>query len=376
MRIQILALLGLWSGALSVGAQEQTTAPPPPVSVEIPTPAPLGPKIQFANPTYDFGKVKAGDPVKYTYYFTNVGDQTLELKGVQPSCGCTTTGDWSKTVEPGQTGRVPIQFNSGSYNGPVFKTITVTSTAKDAPSSVLQLKGTVWKPIEYLPPYTVLTIPPDAPNASATVRIVNHMDDLLQVWHPECNNSSFAVDLKTNTPGKEYSLTISANPPFSTGNIAAKVTLQSSATNSPPLEVPFWANVQPSLMVMPAQLMLPPAPLTTRTTPSITIQNNSTNHLTLSDPTLNVMGVEVQIKELQPGRIFNVALAFPIGFEAPPGVQVELTLKSSDIHTPLIKVPVNQMPKPVSPVPVAAPGKPNLSGAPAPVPPGPTAQAH
>lgn len=364
MRIQILALLGFCSGPLLVGAQEQTTAPPPPVSVEIPTPPPIGPKIQFAEPIYDFGKVKAGDPVKYIYYFTNVGDQTLELKGVQPSCGCTSAGDWSKSVEPGQIGKVPIQFNSGSYNGPVFKTITVTSTAKDQPSTVLQLKGTVWKPIEYQPPYTVLSILPDAPNATAVVRILNHMDEPLQVWQPECNNASFAIALQTNTPGKEYSLTISANPPFNPGSIAAKVTLKSSATNSPSLEVPFWANVQSSLMVMPAQIMLPPAPLTAATTPSITIQNNTTNHLTLSEPTVNVPGVEVQIKELQPGRIFNVALVFPVGFENPSGQQVELTLKSTDRHTPVIKVPVMQMPKPVTtpPVPVAAPGKPSLSG--------------
>jgi hypothetical protein len=304
-----------------------------------------------------------------------VGDQTLEIKGVQPSCGCTSAGDWSKTVEPGQIGKVPIQFNSANYNGPVLKTITVTSTAKDQPSTVLQLKGSIWKPIEYLPPYTVLTIPPDATNASATVRIVNHMDEPLEVWQPECNNASFAIDMKTNTPGKEYSLTISGTPPFNPGSTAAKVTLKSSSTNSPVLELPFWANIQSSLNVMPAQIMLPPAPLATRTTPSITIQNNTTNHLTLAEPTLNIMGVEVQIKELQPGRIFSVALVFPVGFEIPSGVQGELTLKSSDLHMPLIKVPVTQMPKtvavPVPSVPIAAPGK-ALS---APVPVKDTAQA-
>jgi hypothetical protein len=127
------------------------------------------------------------------------------------------------------------------------------------------------------------------------------------------------------------------------------------------MELPFWANIQPSLMVMPQQIMLPAPPLAARTTPSITIQNNTTNHLSLSDPTLNIMGVEVQVKELQPGRIFNVGLVFPVGFEIPAGVKAELTLKSSDSHMPLITVPVTQMPKtasvPVPTTPVAAPGK-------------------
>ena len=62
--------------------------------------------MQFATPLYDFGRMKAGDPVKYTYLFTNTGDRLLLLNSVQPQCGCTTAGDWTKQVEPGQTGSI------------------------------------------------------------------------------------------------------------------------------------------------------------------------------------------------------------------------------------------------------------------------------
>src|SRR5947208_12891161 len=58
------------------------------------TPAAGTPHIQFATPVADFGKAKAGEPIKYTYYFTNTGDATLEVTHVQPSCGCTTARDW------------------------------------------------------------------------------------------------------------------------------------------------------------------------------------------------------------------------------------------------------------------------------------------
>jgi len=51
-----------------------------------------GPRVRFATPIYDFGRSKAGDPIKYSFIFTNQGEQTLEITHVQPSCGCTTAG--------------------------------------------------------------------------------------------------------------------------------------------------------------------------------------------------------------------------------------------------------------------------------------------
>src|SRR5437899_7982291 len=52
----------------------------PPAAAPAPTaPAAVGPKIQFATPIYEFGKIRSGEPVKHIFYFTNVGDATLEL---------------------------------------------------------------------------------------------------------------------------------------------------------------------------------------------------------------------------------------------------------------------------------------------------------
>ena len=324
-------------------AQEAPTQPP---TAAVTNNATVGPQIRFETPIYDFGKVKGGDPVKYTYSFTNSGDQALEIQRVQPSCGCTTAGEFTKLVKPGETGIVPVQFNSGNFNGQVFKTITVTSNDRTTPTVVLQLKGTVWKPIELVPPYTILNIPPDAPNASAVVRIINNMEEPITLSNPESSNKGFTAELKSTQLGKEYQLTIAAVPPLNPGSLQGKVTMKTSTTNVPSIEVNFWANVQPPIAVMPPQLMLPIGPLTTKATPSVTIQNNSTNTVTLSDPAVNVPGVEVQIKELQPGRIFNASFTFPEGFAVQPGQQVVFTAKSSNPQYPLIKVPVMQMMRP------------------------------
>src|SRR5260370_38260036 len=61
-----------------------------------------GPKIQFATPQYDFGKAKAGEPGKYTYFFTKTGGRTLTVWKGQPTCGRTTPTQTPAAAAPGQ----------------------------------------------------------------------------------------------------------------------------------------------------------------------------------------------------------------------------------------------------------------------------------
>src|SRR4051794_25670922 len=99
-----------------------------PVLVTTTTNGAKGPHVVFETPIYEFGKAKSGDPIKHTFIFTNTGDQVLEIKNVRPGCGCTTAGEWTKTVEPGKTGSIPIQVNTANFNGPVAKPVNVDTS--------------------------------------------------------------------------------------------------------------------------------------------------------------------------------------------------------------------------------------------------------
>src|SRR6516162_5525763 len=84
------------------------SAEPPPTAASQPASATIsGPKIQFAEPNFDFGKVDSGELVKHEFVFTNSGNQVLEVRDVRASCGCTTPGNWDRQVEPGKTGKIP-----------------------------------------------------------------------------------------------------------------------------------------------------------------------------------------------------------------------------------------------------------------------------
>jgi len=327
----------------------------PPVAPGLITPRPAapagtnlaGPRIEFETPVYDFGRAKSGEQVKYTYIFTNAGDQMLEISGVQ-ACGCI-TANWTRSVEPGKSGSVPISFNSAGYVGPVIKAVTVTCNDKAHPQTSLQFKGTVWKPVDIIPQMAVLNLTADSPLASTSVRITNNLPEAITLSAPEIDNRLFSAELKTLQDGKEFQVTISPVSPLPPGMSRAVVTLKTSSTDVPAVGIPVYANVQSAIMIVPAQVVLPPGPLAKLHTVSLDIVENSTNPIVLFEPTVSAAGVDIQLKEVIPGRKFSAMLSFPQGFEIPQGQRAELSIKTSHSVMPLIKAPIFQPSRPMPP---------------------------
>jgi hypothetical protein len=328
-----------------------------------PATAAAGPKIQFSETVFDFGKVIVGQVVKYQFIFTNTGSQVLELKDVKSTCGCTSSGSWTRRVNPGATGKIPIEFHTGAFNGPVTKVITVTINDTNQSAPTLQIKGVVWRPIEVTPEAAAFTGVLDTlSNAVTTIRIVNKEEQPLTLSAPESNYRCVAVELTTNTPGKEYQLTVRLVPPLGLGNVFGNITIKTSSTNMPTLTIPAWVVAQAPIMVTPQFLTLPAQPSANQTTQHVTIRCLWSAPLALSEPAINVPGVSIQLVELQPGRFYDVGLILPPAFELPRGTNVEFKVRSNHPQHPFITVPIVARPAPVATPSMPAP----TSGATAP----------
>ncbi len=313
-----------------------------------------GPRIQFDTPVHNFGRIASGSIVKHTFVFTNTGESTLEVTHVATSCGCTTAGDWTRKVEPGQTGTIPIQFNSGNFNGQIFKTMSVSSNDKLHPMSPLQIKGEVWKPVEVAPTFAVLHANLETlAVAKGSVRILNHEDAPLALESPISSNPLFRAEVRTNQPGREYELLISLASQVAPSNVQGIISLKTSSTNAPVVNITTMVALQPALVATPAQLYLPPAPLVGARTLALSIVNNGTNKVALSDAMVNVKDVTVEIKETSPGTYFNLSIKIPDGFELPPGQFGQLTVKSTHPQFPVIRVPIYQPARPTPPRAIA-----------------------
>ncbi len=293
--------------------------------------------------------------MKHSFVFTNIGTATLEILDVRPGCGCTTAGTWDRKVEPGKTGSIPLEFNSSNFGGSVLKQATVTCNDPAQSNVVLHIKGTVWKPIDIVPMMAVFNVSDETQtNDTKVVRIVSNLDEPLSLSDLQCTNRSFRAELKTLQPGKEFDLYITALAPFTSPSFIAPVTLKTSSTNMPLINVSAYVVVQQPVIVTPNQILLGPGPFTNAVRQVVSIRSVGTNALVLSDASVSVPGAAVKVQETQPGRAFNLAVDFPVGFQIKPGEAVELSVKSNHPKFALIKIPVFQTQR--SPGPAVFPG--------------------
>ncbi len=101
------------------------------------------PFIEFESLTHDFGAVRSGTSVDFTYVFTNKGKADLLIRKVKASCGCTVSDLDKELLKPGESGHLKISFNSAGMSGKQSKSITVISNDPEKPVSNLSFSASI-----------------------------------------------------------------------------------------------------------------------------------------------------------------------------------------------------------------------------------------
>jgi hypothetical protein len=99
-------------------------------------------KLTFQAPRYDFGTVAEGTVVEHRFRFTNTGKVPLLISNARSTCGCTVP-DWPREpIAPGQSGEIPVRFDTKNKTAGQRKPIMITANTYPAITEV-ELVGRV-----------------------------------------------------------------------------------------------------------------------------------------------------------------------------------------------------------------------------------------
>lgn len=104
------------------------------------------PKLTFAKTTHDFGNIQEGEVVKTEFTFTNTGQSPLNIRETKANCGCTVSRPEKETLNPGESSKLTVTFNSSGRRGKQQKLVTIFSNDPKAPTQQISIHGNVLNP--------------------------------------------------------------------------------------------------------------------------------------------------------------------------------------------------------------------------------------
>lgn len=137
--------------AATTSATKTTGTPPQKVKVVeeakpiAPAPDQAGPSpdevIKVNTVKHDFGKIKQGVPVTYSFEIRNTSNKPIVVENSYASCGCTTPEKIVEPIAPGATAKLKVQYNAASP-GPFTKDVHI-KLAGIAQEKIVHITGEV-----------------------------------------------------------------------------------------------------------------------------------------------------------------------------------------------------------------------------------------
>jgi hypothetical protein len=91
--------------------------------------------VKFAVETHDFGKIKQGTPVTYSFEIFNISDKPIVIENSWASCGCTTPEKIVDPIMPGKSAKLKVDYNAAAI-GAFNKDVHIKIAGVDQPRTV------------------------------------------------------------------------------------------------------------------------------------------------------------------------------------------------------------------------------------------------
>lgn len=92
---------------------------------------------------WDFGQVRQGEILQHTFILKNDSPETLKIKEVHTSCGCTLSEIKKKILSPGESTELEVKLNTKDYSGSLQQYIYVHTDNLDNPILKFIIKAEV-----------------------------------------------------------------------------------------------------------------------------------------------------------------------------------------------------------------------------------------
>ena len=213
----------------------------------------------FKTTNHDFGTVARAAKTEYRFTFENPYNQTIHVRSVRTSCGCTSPSVETEIVPPGGRGSILAKFNTGTHTGSRAATLTVTFDKPTFGEVQLHVKGYIRSDVVFQPgeatfgniqqgtAKTIEVAVDYAGKPNWQINSVTSNDSFIKVEPTEVSRQNGRI---------RYALAISIATDAPVGPLESELIVRTNDRNLTTVPLRLMANIAPEISVSPQTLSL------------------------------------------------------------------------------------------------------------------------
>ena len=215
------------------------------------------PQIQCQEATYDFGSRDASETVEHTFILKNTGSADLEIKKVQPACGCTTAELDKNIIPPGDSAKIASKLTLAGRTGELQKPINIESNDPTNPTLQLLIKGIVSADFQISP--STMMLRKDSPEASASASVIvkSLKNEPFEILTSQSESGKLKIRWDKLPDENGFQVTANLEDRYEPGQYADKITLETNQPARKHLEISVLVLVPAPISVAPSKIVLP-----------------------------------------------------------------------------------------------------------------------
>ena len=200
-----------------------------------------------------FGNLGPEEKAEHVFLIRNDEDQVLVVERIAVP-DLVKLAEHSKEILPGENGRVAIRLETPRPKGPYRGRITVHFQNEDMEPLVLWVAAEIVDPIEFDPFPAVYLRLQRGQTQRASVEVINHELEPLEIMHVEHASSVLEAEVETLEEGRRFRLLVSVDENAPAGDRTERVTLVTSSDNYPFLDVKVRTIITERLYANPREI--------------------------------------------------------------------------------------------------------------------------
>ena len=193
--------------------------------------------LVWENPEADLHPSLSDKTAVAHFKYKNTGAKPIKITQVQSSCGCTTAAPPKDPIAPGGNGEIIATFHIGDRSGEQTKTIRVRTDEPNAEETVLKLKATIPRLLEYTP--ALLYWRRDEERATKTIAV--KIGDF-PVTKLDVTSTDPSIKIESVAVPNEKAFRIAITPDVGSRPVNAAIKIQPDFPKDAPKT--FYANVR------------------------------------------------------------------------------------------------------------------------------------